>query len=236
MVAFQIGDMTPAERIELIIKEQNTNARRLSIELGFSESYIPAISGGAKPISKKIAEALHKKYGYSIEWLLFGIGHQKTGISSNSNINVVTEGDYEYITLPYAPVPLRAGIIDMSDPEANYGNLSKINVRIKKGEDIKNNIVFEVNGDSMEPQLASGSQVRCKWVDPSNWEYISSGVYAVSYAHSFVIKRVKNNDIISSGYLTLHSDNVLTGGSINVPVDQIRHIWKVIRIIDGPVY
>ncbi|WP_460670440.1 S24 family peptidase [Larkinella ripae] len=226
--------MNSAERIELVLSEQNTNARRMSLELGFSESYIPAIAGGNKPISKKIAEAIHKKYGYSIEWLLFGIGSKKP-IPAN-NLSMVVEDDYEYVILPYAPVPLRAGIIEMSDPEANYGNLSRIKVRIKKGEEVKDNVVFEVNGDSMEPQLASGSQVRCKWIDPGNWEYLSSGVYAVSYAHSFVIKRVKNNDLISKGYLTLHSDNVLTGGSINVPVDQIRHIWKVIRIIDSPVF
>jgi phage repressor protein C with HTH and peptisase S24 domain len=59
-------------------------------------------------------------------------------------------------------------------------------------------------------------------------------VYAISYGDSFVVKRIKDNDLSTKGVLVLHSDNPLVGGSNPVPADLIRHIWKVLRIIDSP--
>lgn len=138
------------------------------------------------------------------------------------------------IRLPYAPVPARASFVEMSDPEANYGQFETYPAYVEEGEDIRGQVIFEVNGDSMDPRYPSGTKVRSKLVDPAQWPYLKSGVYAVSYADSFVIKRIKDNDILQRGYLMLHSDNTETGGSTPVPIDQLRHIWRIIRIVDAP--
>ena len=138
------------------------------------------------------------------------------------------------VRLPYAPVPARASFIEMSDPAASYGRFETYPAYVEEGEDVRGQVIFEVNGDSMDPRYASGTKVRSKLVDPSQWPYLKSGVYAISYAESFVIKRVKDNEIIQKGFLTLHSDNTETGGSTPVPIEQLRHIWRVIRIVDAP--
>lgn len=48
----------------------------------------------------------------------------------------------------------------------------------------------------------------------------------------FVVKRVKNSP--AWGVLTLQSDNTETGGTADVPLGDIRKIWKVMRIVGTP--
>ena len=74
--------------------------------------------------------------------------------------------------------------------------------------------------------------MRCKEVDTGNWVYINSGVYVVVFSSFFVVKRVKNSP--TNGILSLHSDNTETGGSFEVPLSDVRRIWKVLRIVDAP--
>jgi phage repressor protein C with HTH and peptisase S24 domain len=93
-------------------------------------------------------------------------------------------------------------------------------------------VIVEINGDSMEPHYPTGTMVRCRSVNHGDWEYINSGVYVVVYSNFFVVKRVKNGPF--EGRLTLHSDNTKTGGQIEIPLKQVRQIWRVLRIVDSP--
>lgn len=96
-----------------------------------------------------------------------------------------------------------------------------------------NQVVIEIDGDSMEPYLISGAKVRCKEIDPGDWIYLNSGVYVVTYGNFVVVKRIKNSPV--NGVVILHSDNTETGGNLEVLLDDIREIWKVMRIVDSPV-
>ena len=117
--------------------------------------------------------------------------------------------------------------------EGEYGYPERYSVLRDPNQNYDGNVVIEVNGDSMEPYYPSGTKVRCVEVDKSNWQYINSGVFAVSYAGSFVIKRIKSNDF-HKGYIVLHSDNTETGGSVQVPIEQLRSVLKVVRVVDAP--
>jgi len=140
--------------------------------------------------------------------------------------------DIEFIDLPFVSVPARASFIDM--PDGVKGTTHETYTVIKKkNTNYEGQILIEVNGDSMEPNYPSGTIVRCKQVDPSDWAYIQSGVYAIVFANSFVIKRIKDNNY-HEGYLTLHSDNTETGGKLNIKAEDLRQIWKVLRIVDAP--
>jgi phage repressor protein C with HTH and peptisase S24 domain len=90
----------------------------------------------------------------------------------------------------------------------------------------------EVNGDSMEPTLRSGWSVACYQVDKADFKYLPGGIYAVVFGSFFVIKRIKDNNILKDGTLTLYSDND-RGGTLTVPAEELRGIWKVVKVTDG---
>ena len=95
-------------------------------------------------------------------------------------------------------------------------------------------IIMVVEGNSMEPTLMNRAKILITPIDSGNWVYINSGVYVVSFRDHIVVKRVQSNDIMEKGLLKLYSDNP-TGGEMNVRVDDIGSIWKVLKIVDSDV-
>ena len=166
---------------------------------------------------------------YTGQMVQEGIGMYQS--QSNGRIKpIITDG--EFVELPFVSIPARATFADIGDG-VNVDMYETFLVYRRSGEDLTNQIVIEIDGDSMEPYYISGSKVRAKKVPVDRWPYITSGVYAISVAGSFLVKRIKNNDY-QSGYFLLHSDNETTGGSLKVKIEDIRSIWKVLRIVDSP--
>lgn len=93
-------------------------------------------------------------------------------------------------------------------------------------------LVIEVDGDSMEPTLMTGWSVACFPIQQADFKYMPGGIYAIVFGNFFVIKRVKDNDILRNGTLTLHSDNE-RGGTLTVPAEELRGVWKVVKVTDG---
>lgn len=137
----------------------------------------------------------------------------------------------QFIDLEYIPVKARAGFAELQQINYTHHETFRV-IRTEIGESFTKQVIIEIDGDSMEPNYTSGTKVRCKEVDAGDWIYINSGVYVVVYSNFFVVKRVKNSP--SNGILTLHSDNTETGGTTDVPLDDVRKIWKVMRIVDAP--
>ncbi|MGI4871359.1 MAG: S24 family peptidase [Janthinobacterium lividum] len=96
-------------------------------------------------------------------------------------------------------------------------------------------LVADIDGDSMEPTIINGSKVVITPVQKGNWQYMSSGIYCVIYSDNFVVKRVKNNTLLETGLLMLHSDNP-NGGSFPVKGEDIRAIWRVRWAAYVPLY
>ena len=65
-------------------------------------------------------------------------------------------------------------------------------------------------------------------------DYLYKNIIWVFYRYPTPFLEKEDNEIIQKGFLTLHSDNTETGGSTPVPIEQLRHIWRVIRIVDAP--
>lgn len=141
--------------------------------------------------------------------------------------------DLQYVDLPYTPVSARAHFVEMGGlDEADYHG-ETYRVPYVPGQNLNGQRVFEIDGDSMEPFYVSGMKVRASLVGNGKWAYLNSGVYVIVYDDFFVVKRIKANNY-AEGFFELHSDNQETGGSVKVPVSQIRSMWKVERIVDGP--
>ena len=95
-----------------------------------------------------------------------------------------------------------------------------------EGFDYTNAIVFDVDDNTMEPTILEGSKVLATYVEPSQWQYINSGLYIIMYAGYMQLKRLKSNDIRITETLTLHSDNTTKAGTVTIDSTDIRHIWQ----------
>ncbi|GAB3881472.1 LexA family transcriptional regulator [Spirosoma agri] len=221
-----------AQRLIQVRETLGLNPKQFADKLEENPSNYYQMEAGKRPIGKHKSNELVRLLHLNPIWWETGQG-EMFAPKGTVELKMVDDEEYESAWLPYYSIPLQGSFNEMSDPESNYGQAEKIKVIIKRGENVERNVVFEVRGQSMYPKYSEGTKIRCKIVNPADWEYISSGVYAISYNDSFVVKRIKDNELYTKGFLTLHSDNP-DYGSTTVPTDQIHHIWKILRIIDSP--
>jgi phage repressor protein C with HTH and peptisase S24 domain len=139
-----------------------------------------------------------------------------------------------YVQLPFASIKAQAGI-----PESYEGcQLDWINEtypviinHIAK----KKQLVIEIDGESMTPGIVDGAHVLGEAVLKDNIKYESGGVYAVLFGNGrFVVKRIKTNEINTTGILTLWSDNE-TYGRIDIPANDIHCMWKIVGKVWEPM-
>ena len=141
-----------------------------------------------------------------------------------------------FVELPFVSIQARTTFAEILGNEKNYGLADTL--RIVANEPLENyrgQIVIEIDGDCMGPRLCMGDRVRCRYVPLSDWPFLPAGVYAVSFSNYFVVKRIKSNELQTRQFLTLHSDNGETGGSLDVPRAQLHHVWHVLDIVGGLV-
>lgn len=143
-------------------------------------------------------------------------------------------GEQSSVELPVVTVAARPNFVTLNESAKNYGLSETVSLLVNgPNRDYAGQIIVEINGDSMEPRLCMGDRVRCRYVSPDNWPFLPAGVYAVAFSSYFVVKRVKTNELQSRQILALHSDNALTGGSLDVPRDQLHHLWQVVELVSG---
>lgn len=146
----------------------------------------------------------------------------------------VATGTRRNVELPLVTVSGRTNFVTLPEGVKNYGLTDTVNIATTGSpQEYDGQIIVEINGDNMEPRLCMGDRVRCRPVPPDDWPYLPGGVYAVAFSKYFVVKRVKTNELQSRQLLTLHSDNPQTGGSLDVPRDQLHHLWQVVEMVSG---
>lgn len=214
-----------ANRISLLRKSLGLNQVIFGQKIGVEQTNVSKYEKGKQPIGKNIEYKLLKEFNVNTDWWRTGEGEMFN--SGNATIST----DETYVELTYIPQKARASFTELqhtlNEPFEKYRVL-----RNDLEGTISDQIVIDIDGDSMEPNYWTGSKVRCKEVPQGDWIYLNSGVYAVVYSNFFVVKRVKNSP--NNGVLMLHSDNTETGGNIEVPLSEVRKIWKVLRIVDAP--
>lgn len=143
--------------------------------------------------------------------------------------------ELKYVELPFISAKARATFIASLNEDIPVVWDTYSVLVTDENEDLSDQIVFAIDGDSMEPFYTPGMLVRAKKVPFNDWKYISNGVFIVHYAKAFlVVKRIKANDLQESGFLKLHSDNEATGGSLNVAGKDIQNIWRIVWIVGSP--
>jgi phage repressor protein C with HTH and peptisase S24 domain len=202
----------------------------------------------AKADIRDIVDKLAKLYKVTADFILYGedgppeavleMRRQvaQLGVAPTAPAVRLQAGDIEVIFVRRVPVAARATFAEtLTDGIDGLDEFEEVPIQNPTAELRRpGSLEIVVNGDSMEPTLRSGWSVAAHRVDKADFKYLPSGIYAVVFGKYFVIKRVKSNDLLKDGTLTLHSDSD-NGGTLVVPGEELRGIWKVVKVTDGPL-
>ncbi|MBD0260704.1 MAG: LexA family transcriptional regulator [Cytophagales bacterium] len=223
-----------SERLSRLIDSLGLTTYQFSKALGYDrpEKIYAVVNGKTKPSFDTLSAITDTFKQVNPKWLLNGEGDM---FFPEPNARIVSAPqDKNYTDYPFVPIRFQATFVEGYSATCRLDNMETYRVYSADGRTYKNAAVFEVEGNSMWPQIRHGARVLAVCVDKGDWCYQSGGVYAVMYKDYFVIKRIKDNELLTRKLLTLHSDNP-EGGSMPVPLEEIRGIWKVVKVVDAPV-
>lgn len=224
--------MTIQDRLKQVFDALGITIYQISKELGENPSkFYNILNGRAKPSYDTIMSLLTCYPQISADYLIRGTLPVLN--TPETNVRHISS-DEDSVEVPFIPVKFYASFVESYADSVDTSELESFRIRKPLMKNYKRAVVLEISGNSMSPQLAHGAKVLAIPVSDSNWEYQSGGVYAVMYRDYFVVKRIRDNELLTKKYLTLHSDNP-NGGNVTVPLQDIRAIWKVVSIVEAPV-
>lgn len=175
-------------------------------------------------------------------WLLTGEGEmlkQKAETTTGNAKEIgavypVTSRDEEIVMIDFIPVSATASFIESlsggSDPACEkYPVIPRGNER----NDVSSLRIFEVEGDSMFPTIASGALILAKEIPEKSWHY-AEGVVVAVFSEYVVVKRVARNCLLTDNYIVLSSDNE-DYGEMTVALADLRGLFKAKRIISSEI-
>ena len=226
------GTMTIQNRLKQVFDALGITIYQIAKELGENPSkFYNILNGRAKPSYDTIMSLLACYPQISADYLIRGILPVLNSPQANA---VMTVTDEDTVEVPFVPVRFYATFVESYAEGIGTTDAEMFRGRKPVTKGHKQAVVLEISGNSMSPQLAHGAKVLAVPVNQSDWEYQSGGVFAVMYRDYFVVKRIRDNELITRKYLTLHSDNP-NGGNVTVPLQDIRGLWKIVTIVEAPV-
>ena len=224
--------VTIQERLKQVFDALGITIYQIAKELGENPSkFYNILNGRAKPSYDTIMSLLACYPQISADFLIRGILPVLNSPEANAHLSIA---DDDTIEVPFVPVKFYATFVESYSDHTSPTDAESFRVRKPLLKGHKQPVVLEISGNSMSPQFAHGAKVLAIPVSENNWEYQSGGVYAVMYRDYFVVKRIRDNELLTRKYLTLHSDNP-NGGNVTVPLQDIRGLWKIVAIVEAPV-
>jgi repressor LexA len=240
---------TQATRLKYLRDTSKLTTREVAAYIGRSNSQVTRYESVETADIRDIVDKLAKLYKVTADYILYGEDGPPPAVLemrrqvAQLGIVPMSEAPIRYkaadIEVAFArrvPVAARATFAEDLDNGEGLESFEEVAIQNPTPE-LRRPGALEivVNGDSMEPTLMSGWSVACYQIAKADFKYLPSGIYAIVFGNFFVIKRIKDNDLLRSGTLTLHSDNA-RGGTLTVPGEELRGIWKVVKVTDGPLY
>lgn len=216
---------TIVDRIQLALNKADIKWSAAAIKIGLSAQAASNWKKGkiGRDTIEKLAELLKVDAG----WLL--TGNSADNIQQIDGTPVVaweSPDDLDpntYVIIPHVDVKFSAGNGHLAAYEPSHkdvGSAQLLSWVHKKKVSPKNLITVDIDGDSMEPNIKSGSVVM---LDKSvnTLEQVQSGkVYAIRYGNELKIKRLSRR---FDGALIIDSDNPQYQREIVEP-EQLEHI------------
>ncbi len=229
----EVATVTIRERLATVLKELGITPYQLAKAGGDNPTKIYNILNGKARPSYDTLESLLEQYPQiNLNWLVSGVGGMFKGEAGDST--ATGGGALPFTQYPFVSIKGQAAFVKGYAGDCGYVGLDGYPVYSTEGAEYPHAAVLEVEGSSMSPRLMHGAKVLAVCIDKDDWCYQSSGIYAVMYRDYFVIRRIKDNDLLTRNMLTLHSDNP-EAGSMPVPAKDIRGVWKVVKVVEAPV-
>ena len=207
------------ERIKFLLAKERLKQRDLAESLSTSPQ---TVNNWLKrdSLSREAAQQISEKYGYSLDWLLNGVGSPKKDLESS----VPPESEWGTVDAWDKNTPLPDDEVEvpfLKDIEFACGDgrvhnddhngfklrFSKATLRrVGANTDGSGVLCFPATGDSMEPIIPDGTTVA---VDTNNKRIVDGKLYAIGQADggSGQLKRIKQLYRKPGGVLTIRSFN-----------------------------
>ena len=197
--------MTVAQRIDKIMKDHSINKTELADILSTTPQNVTNwINRDA--ISRKKAKLISEKFGYDLNWLLYGgdgnIKESELSPVEWESLSEEEQKDEKFVTIPVLDVELSAGFGTCPSMEQEMYTLPFRAVTLKQRNiPIDMAKVVKVSGDSMEPRLFDKDIISINTADTR----IRDGkIYAVRVYDLQKVKVLIRN---ADGSITLRSYN-----------------------------
>lgn len=116
--------------------------------------------------------------------------------------------DLPRVELPFISVRARASFVEVCGSVHDYGPEETLTYLLPPRpitEYVNNKSrVFEVNGDSMSPEIRTGERIIADPVPESRWELLTNKIIVISYDETLTIKWVRENELLTRRVLTLY--------------------------------
>jgi repressor LexA len=242
--------MTNAQKLGVRIKSRRKlhklTQEQVAIEVGVTKSAISKFESGASLPSLQVLRKMSQLFRVPVDYLMRAADDhydesdeasqaesQKFPPYPPGQTNVTAVGllsDIKIIKLRRLSFKARASFGYMQMQRFKDSDIfDTVLFRLPPGrteEDYKDAIVFDIEGDSMEPSLRDGQQVIAWQIPESKWEYIHNTACVVAYLEEVTVKAILKNDLNNTDGLTLHATGG-RGGSFTVERKDIHSIWEV---------
>ncbi|MBH8569387.1 XRE family transcriptional regulator [Microvirga sp. STS02] len=229
-----------AARLAYLRRQSGLTLREVAEKVGISHSRIDAYeTDPAIRIKMDKLRALADVYDTTIEYIETGVESKLQLVAdSQSELDRAPNDAHAVGLLSDIPV-IELGRVSFSARASfNYAQLQrfmtsdifdKVLFRLPPGrtaEDYADALVFDIEGDSMEPSLRDGQQVIAWPVPEAKWEHLHNTICVVDYDDTVTVKAIFKNDLFAKDGLVLHATGG-RGGEFTVGRSLIHSIWEV---------
>ncbi len=125
----------------------------------------------------------------------------------------------------------RSVFLPVFEPTSDFtGEVEKAWIDGGLDRDCTNLILVRVNDSTMAPRYVIGMRLLACPVEREDWDYLNSTLVLVLYRKVLALRRIKENELLARGYLTLYAD-AEDAGFVHVKREDLKSIWKVVDII-----